>query len=162
MTRRSLSSKIISKFILKGLISLISPFFLINTTTSFNFNFLDGDKIRKWISFDLGYSLSDRKIQIKRVLGLAKISIESEIFPIISTVYMDQKLITKLKKNGILLINILRDFKKIKNRKKIYSKEVKNVIGKDIKAPKLKDIYTIKNNTSLDYFKKKIERIINE
>ena len=52
---------------------------------------IDGDDIRKNISFDLNYSIKDRKTQVKRVYGLAKISINQGFFPIISTVYLDRK-----------------------------------------------------------------------
>ena len=34
---------------------------------------LDGDEIRKYVSFDLGYSIKDREIQIKRVFGIVKL-----------------------------------------------------------------------------------------
>ena len=56
------------------------------------FFLIDGDVVRKYISFDLGYSIRDRKTQVKRVLGIAKISRFSKIFPIISTVFMSQNL----------------------------------------------------------------------
>jgi adenylylsulfate kinase-like enzyme len=120
----------------------------------------DGDKIRKYVSFDLKYSLRDRKIQIKRMFGLAKISKESNIFPILSTVYMSQSLKKKLKKEKILLIKIHREFTKIKNRKKIYNKKTKNVIGIDIKTPELKNEFIIKNNDTKISFYKKLKKII--
>ena len=59
---------------------------------------LDGDRIRKYISFDLGYTEKDRKIQIIRVYGLVKLSLESNLFPIVSTVYMNEQLKKKIKK----------------------------------------------------------------
>ena len=59
---------------------------------------LDGDKIRKYVSFDLGYTTKDRKIQVSRVFGLVKLSLESKIFPVVSTVYMDKNMKQKLKK----------------------------------------------------------------
>ena len=59
---------------------------------------LDGDQVRRFISFDLGYTVKDRKVQIKRMLGLGKICIKSKIFPILSTVYMNTNLKIKLKK----------------------------------------------------------------
>ena len=80
---------------------------------------IDGDQVRKFISFDLGYSISDRKIQVKRVLGIVKISKQSKLFPIVSTVFMSPILKKKLKKEKIFLIKITRDFEKITNRKKI-------------------------------------------
>tara|TARA_B110000503_G_C6858847_1_gene293970 strand:- start:50 stop:322 length:273 start_codon:yes stop_codon:yes gene_type:complete len=51
---------------------------------------VDGDNVRKLVSADLGYSKEDREIQIKRVFGISKIIIESEKFPIISTVYFNK------------------------------------------------------------------------
>ena len=38
---------------------------------------IDGDKVRKNISFDLSYSQKDRDIQVKRIFGLCKIVLES-------------------------------------------------------------------------------------
>ena len=34
---------------------------------------VDGDIVKKYISFDLGYDLNDRKIQVKRLYGIAKL-----------------------------------------------------------------------------------------
>ena len=123
---------------------------------------IDGDQVRKFISFDLGYSISDRKIQVKRVLGIVKISKQSKLFPIVSTVFMSPSLKKKLKKEKIFLIKITRDFEKIKNRKKIYNKKVKYVIGVDIKNPKVKNEFKIENNTSIKNFYKKLQRVIHE
>ncbi len=123
---------------------------------------IDGDQVRKFISFDLGYSIADRKIQVKRVLGIVKISKLSKLFPIVSTVFMCPSLKKKLKKEKIFLIKITRDFEKIKNRKKIYNKKVKYVIGVDIKNPKVKNEFKIENNTSIKNFYKKLQRVIYE
>ena len=38
---------------------------------------IDGDEVRKFINYDLGYKKSDRIKQNKRVLGLAKIAIKN-------------------------------------------------------------------------------------
>lgn len=38
---------------------------------------IDGDDVRNLISFDLDYSASKRAIQIKRVLGLAEITVKN-------------------------------------------------------------------------------------
>ena len=123
---------------------------------------IDGDQVRKFISFDLGYSIADRKIQVKRVLGIVKISKLSKLFPIVSTVFMSPSLKKKLKKEKIFLIKITRDFEKIKNRKKIYNKKVKYVIGVDIKNPKVKNEFKIENNISIKNFYKKLQRVIHE
>ena len=52
---------------------------------------IDGDEVRKYISFDLGYSLENRKTQIQRICGLLKILLKTQLFPIISTVYFDKR-----------------------------------------------------------------------
>ena len=52
-TGKTFSSKFIKKIIKKNSIVL------------------DGDDVRKYISLDLGYAEKDRKIQIKRILGIS-------------------------------------------------------------------------------------------
>tara|TARA_B100000795_G_scaffold269978_1_gene261572 strand:+ start:10252 stop:10758 length:507 start_codon:yes stop_codon:yes gene_type:complete len=107
---------------------------------------IDGDIVRKYISWDLGYSKPDREIQIKRVYGIGKIAIKSDIFPIISTVYFNNQLNLRCKKNKILVLKIVREnFEKIIKRNKTY-KNNDNVVGKDIKLPKLKTYIIINNN----------------
>ena len=67
---------------------------------------LDGDQIRKHISIDLGFRMEDRVKQLQRIVGLCKICVNSKIFPICSTVYMNKKAITELKKLKIIAIKI--------------------------------------------------------
>lgn len=133
---------------------------LAGTGKSFASNFLkkkikdkiilfDGDVIRKHVSFDLGYSLEDRKIQIKRVLGLIKIAKQSNIFSISSTVYLDKKTLNNLKKHSILAVEIQRDLSEIKKIRSIYKKN-KNIVGKDIKIKKLNTI-KFKNTGDKDF-----------
>lgn len=98
---------------------------------------VDGDDVRKFISYDLNYSIIDRKEQIRRVLGISNFLISKGYFPIISTVYMNSSVLNLAKKSKIKIIQITRDFNKIKN-KKIYNKKVVNVVGVDIKLPSLK------------------------
>jgi adenylylsulfate kinase-like enzyme len=98
---------------------------------------VDGDQIRKFISYDLGYTLLDRKEQIRRVLGIAKFLIFSNFIPIISTVYMNKRILEECKKNDIKVLKIKRSFEQIKN-KSIYKKNIKNVVGKDISMPNIK------------------------
>ena len=47
---------------------------------------LDGDEIRKKISFDLGYSIKDRKIQIRRIFGIMSLLLKNKIFPIVEII----------------------------------------------------------------------------
>tara|TARA_B100000131_G_C18100637_1_gene605869 strand:+ start:1679 stop:2158 length:480 start_codon:yes stop_codon:yes gene_type:complete len=97
---------------------------------------VDGDIVRKKISFDLGYKVSDRKIQLERLLGISEISIQSNCFPIVSSVYMTKIISKKIKKNNILLIKVSRNNKQIKNYS-IY-KNKNNVVGKNIFYEKFK------------------------
>ena len=103
---------------------------------------IDGDEFRKHISFDLGYTKADRIVQIKRVLGFAKMCINQSYFPIISTVFMNNKIYQLCKKNKIKLIRIERpDFDVIKKIHPTYKK--KDVVGKDINLQKLNTSFYI-------------------
>jgi|TARA_E500000178_G_scaffold356176_1_gene432183 hypothetical protein len=98
---------------------------------------VDGDEVRKYISFDLGYGIEDRKKQIQRVLGIGIICIKSKKIPILSTVFMNNETIFKAKKNKIKIIKIERDMNYLKKIRKIY-KSGKNVVSKDIYYPNMK------------------------
>jgi|TARA_Y100000294_G_scaffold147871_1_gene143975 adenylylsulfate kinase-like enzyme len=98
---------------------------------------IDGDDVRKLLSQDLGYSSHDREIQIKRIFGITKIVLKSNLFPVISTVYMNKYIAKNLKKNKVHLVKINRDLKKIMKKHKTY-KNKKNVVGKDIQLESIK------------------------
>ena len=112
---------------------------------------LDGDQIRKHISIDLGFSKKDRIKQLQRILGLCKICLNSKIFPICSTVYMNNKTKKLLNKLKIITITIDRDFAKIKKNKTY--KQKKNVVGIDLHYEKSIEHFTIKNTTKKNLFK---------
>ena len=95
---------------------------------------VDGDVIRKYISYDLDYTLLDRKEQIRRVMGIGKFLIYSNLFPIISTVYMNKKTFEECKKN------------------------IKNVVGKDIILPNIKT--KIIENSGCKNFYKELNKLI--
>ena len=95
---------------------------------------IDGDEVRKLISFDLKYHLNDRIKQNKRVLGIAKLVIKNGYYPIISSVYLDPIISENVKKIGIKIINVVTSRKRV--NKKILNK--KNVVGKSINQPKIK------------------------
>ncbi len=120
---------------------------------------IDGDDVRKFLSFDLGYSIRDRKVQIRRILGLVKISLKSNLFPIISTVYMDKHVAKQLKKNNIQLFEITRDLKEIMKWHKTY-KNKKNVVGRDLKISKIKS-KKIFNSGEID-FCRNIKKLIKQ
>ncbi len=107
---------------------------------------IDGDEVRKYLSYDLGYNILDRIKQNKRVLGLAKIVIKNGYYPIISSVYLDPRIFNDAKKNKIRVVNILRS-NNFTNQKLVNKK---NIVGKSIKQPKLK--CEIFNNTGKKIF----------
>jgi len=119
---------------------------------------VDGDKVRKLISYDLGYSKKNREVQIKRIFGICKIIIDSKKIPIASSVYFNKELSIRCKKNRILPIKIERkNFDKIIKTHKTYKNNT-NVVGKDISYSKLKTRILTNDNTI--NFKKKIKSLI--
>ena len=118
---------------------------------------IDGDQVRKYISIDLGYSKKDREKQIRRIYGISKLSLESKLFPIISTVYMNSTIANKAKKDGIEIVKIERNMKKIFKTHKTY-KNKKNVVSLDIKYPKIKSkkIFNSQNKIFLSNLRKLI------
>lgn len=106
---------------------------------------IDGDVVRATLSSDLDYTLKSRKIQIGRILNIAKICIINGYFPIISTVFMDKLMFNKCKKNFISVVKVERqNFNLIKSTHKTYKNKI-NVVGKDIKLNKI-DTYVLRNS----------------
>ena len=97
---------------------------------------IDGDDVRKHISSDLDYSLKDRKIQIKRLIGLSRLAIDNKMFPITSSVFMDIHTLKEAQKLEILVVKIERKFEQLSAARDIY-KLSKNVVGKDISPEEL-------------------------
>jgi len=90
---------------------------------------IDGDEVRKYVSFDLKYTKKHRDMQIKRIYGIGKIAIKSDLFPIISTVWMNKIILKKAKSIGIKVIRI--NYSNI--NKKLFSRKIKkNIVGYDI------------------------------
>ena len=124
-----------------------------------NIILIDGDEVRKNISFDLGYESKDRDIQITRVFGLCKMIIKEDYTPVASTVWFNKKILNACKKEKILPIKINRKkMKDIFKNHKTY-KNKKNIVGIDIKYDNFKTkIITNYNNKSfcqnLNFFKK--------
>ena len=106
---------------------------------------IDGDDVRKNISFDLKYSKKDRNIQLKRMLGIGKIAINSNIFPLISTVWMNSTIIKSANKIGIKIIKVETNFNNLIETHKTYKKK-KDVVGINFKYGKNLRSLTIQNN----------------
>ena len=112
---------------------------------------IDGDIVRKYISTDLDYSKTSRNTQIKRIFGISKIAINSNIFPIISSVWMNKNISELCKKENILLIKIEREMKEIMNSHKTYQENKKNVVGVDILYENFKSL-TYKNDMNKKFW----------
>ena len=119
---------------------------------------IDGDDVRKFISFDLGFSESDRNVQIKRVLGLAEITIKNEQVPVVSTVTMSKEIYQRCKELSFKMAHIIRPMDQLREVRDIYEGE-RNVVGVDIQPKKL-DIQKIYNNGD-ENFEGVIKRFVN-
>ena len=92
---------------------------------------IDGDDVREFISFDLGYSSSDRIIQVTRVLGILEIARKNYQFPIASTVTMTEAVFQKCNLLGVEVVEIIRPMAQLHKVRDIYEKS-QNVVGKQI------------------------------
>ncbi len=99
---------------------------------------VDGDKVRKYISSDLKYSKKDREKQIDRLFGIGKIIIDSNKFPIISSVYFNNKLLNLCKKNDIYVLKIKRINSDLIKKNNPTYKNKKNVVGIDLQYEDMK------------------------
>ena len=99
---------------------------------------VDGDKVRKYISSDLKYSKKDREKQIDRLFGIGKIIIDSNKFPIISSVYFNNKLLNLCKKNEIYVLKIKRINSDLIKKNNPTYKNKKNVVGIDLQYEDMK------------------------
>ena len=118
---------------------------------------IEGDDVRKLISFDLGYSESDREVQIKRVLGLAEIAIKNEQVPVVSTVTMSKEIYQRCNQLSFKIAHIIRPTDQLREVRDIYEAE-QNVVGVDIQQINL-DIQKIRNNGD-ENFEKVIKRFV--
>lgn len=111
---------------------------------------VDGDDVRKFITPDLGYSLTDRKKNSKIISDLCNF-LEKKGFivicPILS-IFKEHQKKNRRKFQNYFQIYIKSDFLELKKRnsKLIYNKK-KNVVGYDIKFPEpYKNDIVIYNN----------------
>ena len=118
---------------------------------------IDGDEVRKFISFDLGYSLTDRKTQISRMHGLAQIARNNHQFPIVSTVLMTDEIFQKCKQDDIKVVQIERPMDQLQEVRKIYDTE-QNVVGKSIQQINL-NTFKLHNNGD-NKFEKDLEEFV--
>lgn len=112
---------------------------------------IDGDIVRKYVSYDLDYTENDRNIQITRMYGLAKIAINSNIFPIISTVWMNNKMLKKASNLGIKVILIKSEMNEVKKDHNTY-KNKKNVVGVNFDYEKKLNTLIITNTKDKEFW----------
>lgn len=123
---------------------------------------IDGDSVRKYLTYQLGYSKSDRKKNSILISDLCKF-LETQGFKVICSIlsiFREHQKFNRIKFNNYYQIYIKANLKKLKqnNSKGVYS--MKNVVGKKIKFPTpYKNDLVIKNNFN-PYSKKFIEDII--
>lgn len=124
---------------------------------------VDGDMVRKYITYNLKYSLNDRRKNSILIADLCEF-LESQGFTVICSVlsiFPKHQKLNRTKFNNYFQIYIKSEFSKLKERdnKKVYSNN-NNVVGKNIKFPTpYKSDLIIENNFKL-YSQKKIDRII--
>ena len=118
---------------------------------------IDGDDVRKLVSFDLGFSETDRKVQVKRMLGLAKIAIKNEQVPVVSTVTMSEEVFQKCNQLSFEMAHIIRPRDQLQEVRDIYHAE-RNVVGVDIQQKNL-DVQKI-YNTGDENFARVIKRFV--
>lgn len=107
---------------------------------------IDGDLVREVVSPDLGFTSSDRNIQIYRILGISLITIKNGYFPIASSVTMSAEILSACKKNFIEVIEVQRAKSQLYSQRAIYHNS-ENVVGKDIDQVKLKTVKFFNDGT---------------
>jgi adenylylsulfate kinase len=111
---------------------------------------IDGDTVRNFVSGDLGYSKEDREIQINRILGIAELALENEMFPIMSSVSMTKEVLGKCAKRDLSVVRLGRPFEQLKDVRNLYDGQ-KNVVGVDMALPDLKTSSILNDGTSKFY-----------
>ena len=111
---------------------------------------LDGDEFRKYISYDIGYSINDRKINSKRIQDFCKFLEIKKYFVICSilSIFPDHQKKNKkiFKRYKQIYLKVENKILKKRNSKKVYSKK-KNIVGADINFNKpYKSDLIIKND----------------
>ena len=116
---------------------------------------IDGDDIRKFITYDLGYSVKDRKKNSQMISDLCKF-LENKGFIVlcsILSIFKDHQQNNRKKFKKYIQIYIKSDLKKLIhiNSNNVYQSK-KNVVGKDINFPTpYKSHFTIERSDKKKY-----------
>tara|TARA_Y100000996_G_C22477839_1_gene624920 strand:+ start:107 stop:610 length:504 start_codon:yes stop_codon:yes gene_type:complete len=125
---------------------------------------IDGDTVRKYLTYNLKYSLNDRKKNSQLISDLCKF-LESHGFTVVCSIlsiFNEHQKQNRKKFENYYQIYIKTKLSKLKerNNKNVYSK--KNVVGKKLKFPSpYKNDLIIENKFS-PYSNEKIYQIINK
>lgn len=123
---------------------------------------VDGDDVRKYVNYKLGYSVSDRKKNSLTISDLCRF-LEAKGFvvicPVLSIFRSHQKRNRKIFKNYLqIFIDVKIEILVKRNNKRIYNK--KNVVGKNIRFPKPYSSDLIINNNFKNNYKKDLKKIL--
>tara|TARA_B100000989_G_scaffold21727_1_gene14251 strand:- start:17975 stop:18493 length:519 start_codon:yes stop_codon:yes gene_type:complete len=123
---------------------------------------VDGDTIRKYLTYNLKYSIKDRKKNSQLISDLCKF-LETQGFSVVCSIlsiFREHQKLNRKKFDNYFQIFIKSKFSSLKkrNNKKIYSKE--NVVGDAIKFPNPYKNDLIINNKFQGYSEKKINQIV--
>lgn len=129
-----------------------------------DFIWIDGDRFRKIMGNDIGYTLKDRNTNATRIINFVKFLNNEKKNILVSANLTSIKYKKKVKKffKNLLLINIQTKYDLLIKRdtKKIYKKN-KNVVGKDIKNSNFHGYdLIIQNNQTKKVFLSNIHKII--
>lgn len=129
-----------------------------------DFIWIDGDRFRKIMGNDIGYTLKDRNTNATRIINFVKFLNNEKKNILVSANLTSIKYKKKVKKffKNLLLINIQTKYDLLIKRdtKKIYKKN-KNVVGKDIKNSNFHGYdLIIQNNQTKKIFLSNIRKII--
>lgn len=121
---------------------------------------IDGDVVRSYISMDLGYTETDRKIQIGRILGISLLAMDNQMVPVASTVFMNAQTLAAATDAGITVVEIRRNQDDLSQVRTLYDGTHDNVVGVSISFPSLSTAKI--ENTDLDAFLRAIGQLVAE
>lgn len=132
---------------------------------------IDGDAIRKVNGNDLGYTKKDRDLNALRIINLVEYLSKQKINIIvcanITSVIFRKFIKKKIKKfyeihiTGEIKNLLKRDYKNL--YKNAFSKQIKNVVGVDIKYNKPKNCFMyLENNSTKKNFLKNAKLVLNK
>lgn len=101
---------------------------------------LDGDIVREAFGDDLGYSLADRRVQLKRLHGMARLLAQQGLVVLVAAVYADPELLARNRERlpGYVEVYLETSLDALRRRdaKSLYARaargELRDVVGVDL------------------------------